>query len=97
MLKKWEISKNTKREMWEYVDHILRKREKQGKESQVHMHGIRLSDTRVKKFMQRYGRISLAEKFRTGVSVRSQSVVHLNTNIVYQYPAQEALEMASSA
>ncbi|KAI0156192.1 ankyrin repeat-containing domain protein [Pestalotiopsis sp. NC0098] len=37
VLRKWEISKNTKREMWEYVDHVVQKRQKQEKESQVQM------------------------------------------------------------
>lgn len=61
------------------------------------MRGIRLSNAHVKKAMQRYGRISLAAKFRTGLSRRSHSVVHLNAHLGYQYPAQEAPKMASSA
>ncbi|KAI1839774.1 hypothetical protein JX266_014014 [Neoarthrinium moseri] len=71
MLKKWKISKNTKKKMWEYVNHIVQKRYKQQKASQVHLHGIQLSDARVRKALQRYGRISLAEKYGAAPSPQS--------------------------
>ncbi|KAI1861947.1 uncharacterized protein JN550_010578 [Neoarthrinium moseri] len=71
MLKKWKISKNTKKKMWEYVNHIVQKRYKQRKASQVHLHGIQLSDARVRKALQRYGRISLAEKYGAAPSPQS--------------------------
>ncbi|GAW24103.1 hypothetical protein ANO14919_136840 [Xylariales sp. No.14919] len=62
-LQTWGVKKNATKDVWPYIAHRVRKRERKGKMPKVMLYGVPIPEARLRKEIQRYTNIPTAADF----------------------------------
>ncbi|RWA04437.1 hypothetical protein EKO27_g10669 [Xylaria grammica] len=62
-LQTWGVKKNATKDIWAYIAHRVRKRERKGKMPKVMLYGVPIPEARLRKEIQRYTSIPTAADF----------------------------------
>ncbi|PSN65745.1 ankyrin [Corynespora cassiicola Philippines] len=95
---KWKIRKNATAEAWQYIATCHGIRESQGRESEVHIHGIRVPQQNLRRQLDRYGYQDTFSRLRNNhSSLTSSACPNMYPNVrVVTPPPSTALLVASA-